>query len=196
MVAYRFEDSRSGECVARHLDGYRGTPQVDGCAAYNRLGKASGANDAMTFARCWAHARRKFFDLLASDGAPFAGAVVRAMAPLWAIEDDNRGQDLDLRAAIRAEKSAPIVSKLLAMLDRELPASRGNRNWPRPCAIRSPGMLFSNASSSTVVSRSTPTSSSGPSDPRPAREKAVSLPAVTGAAVPGQPWPLCSKRQR
>ncbi len=69
MVAYRFEDSRSGECVARHLDGYRGILQVDGYAAYNRLGKASGANDAMTLAGCWAHARRKFFDLHASDGS-------------------------------------------------------------------------------------------------------------------------------
>lgn len=34
MVAYRFEDSRSGDCVARHLDGYRGILQVDGYAAY------------------------------------------------------------------------------------------------------------------------------------------------------------------
>lgn len=125
MVAYRFEDSRSGECVARHLDGYRGILQVDGYAAYNRLGKASGANDAMTLAGCWAHARRKFFDLHASDGSPFAGAVVTAMAPLWSIEDDIRGHDPDLRAAIRAEKSAPIVSTVLAMLDRELPRISG-----------------------------------------------------------------------
>ncbi|MFK3664697.1 IS66 family transposase [Ochrobactrum teleogrylli] len=32
MVAYRFEDSRAGECVARHLNGYRGILQVDGYA--------------------------------------------------------------------------------------------------------------------------------------------------------------------
>ncbi|GHA39453.1 transposase [Devosia pacifica] len=125
MVAYRFEDSRSGECVARHLDGYCGILQVDGYAAYNRLGKTSGANDAMTLAGCWAHARRKFFDLHASDGSPFAGAVVTAMAPLWAIEDDIRGHDPDLRAAIRGEKSVPIVSNVLAMLDRELPRISG-----------------------------------------------------------------------
>jgi hypothetical protein len=30
MVAYRFEDSRSGDCVARHLKGYTGILQVDG----------------------------------------------------------------------------------------------------------------------------------------------------------------------
>ena len=75
MVAYLFEDSRSGDCVARHLDGYRGILQVDGYAAYNRLGKDRGTNDAMTLAGCWSHARRKFFDRDASDGSPFAGAV-------------------------------------------------------------------------------------------------------------------------
>ena len=39
MVAYRFEDSRSGDCVARHLAGFSGLLQVDGYAAYNRLAK-------------------------------------------------------------------------------------------------------------------------------------------------------------
>src|SRR5690606_10107039 len=62
-----------------------------GYAAYNRMGKDRGANDAMTLAGCWAHARRKFFDLHASDSSPFASAVVKAMAPLWVIEEDIRG---------------------------------------------------------------------------------------------------------
>jgi transposase len=34
MVAYRFEDSRSGDCVARHLKGYTGILQVDDYSAY------------------------------------------------------------------------------------------------------------------------------------------------------------------
>jgi transposase len=134
MVAYRFEDSRSGDCVARHLDGYRGILQVDGYAAYNRLGKDRGDNDAVTLAGCWAHARRKFFDLHASDGSPFAGAVVKAMAPLWAIEEDIRGHGAELRAGTRAERSRPIVTDPFAMLDRELPRLSGNRNWPRSSA--------------------------------------------------------------
>lgn len=125
MVAYLFEDSRSGDCVARHLEGYRGILQIDGYAAYNRLGKDRGTNDAMTLAGCWSHARRKFFDLHASDSSPFAGAVVKAMAPLWAIEEDIRGHDAELRASIRAERSSPIVVELFSMLDRELPRLSG-----------------------------------------------------------------------
>lgn len=125
MVAYRFEDSRSGDCVSRHLDGYRGILQVDGYAAYTWLSKQRGANDAITLAGCWAHARRKFFDRHAADGSPFAAAVLKAMAPLWAIEDDIRGHDAGLRAAIRQERSAPLVASLFAMLERELPRLSG-----------------------------------------------------------------------
>jgi transposase len=40
MVAYRFEDSRSGDCVARHLAGFGGLLQVDGYAATTGSPKA------------------------------------------------------------------------------------------------------------------------------------------------------------
>jgi hypothetical protein len=57
MVAYRFEDSRSGDCVARHLAGFGGLLQVDGYAANNRLAK--GAGDGVTLAARFAHVRRR-----------------------------------------------------------------------------------------------------------------------------------------
>lgn len=46
MVAYRFEDSRGGECVERHLAGFTRILQVDGYAAYNRLAKSGGTKEA------------------------------------------------------------------------------------------------------------------------------------------------------
>lgn len=52
MVAYRFEESRAGECVARHLNGYRGILQVDGYAAYNKLVRSDRGNDGVTLAGC------------------------------------------------------------------------------------------------------------------------------------------------
>lgn len=84
MMAHRFEDSRSGDRIARQ--GYRGILLIDCYAANNRLGKDRGDYDAMTLAGCWTHAGSNFFDLHASDGSPFARAAVKAMAPLWAIE--------------------------------------------------------------------------------------------------------------
>ena len=48
IVVYRFEDSRAGDCVARHLEGYRGILQVDGYTAYHRLARPEGANEGVT----------------------------------------------------------------------------------------------------------------------------------------------------
>ena len=125
MVAYRFEESRSGDCVARHLSSYRGILQVDGYAAYNRLAKTDGTNDAVTLAGCWSHVRRKFFELHANDSSPFATKTVETMAALWALEADIRGHDPDRRRRARAEHSRPIVDDLFASWERELPRLSG-----------------------------------------------------------------------
>ncbi|RWE04986.1 MAG: hypothetical protein EOS23_33320, partial [Mesorhizobium sp.] len=91
-VAYRFEDSRGGECVARHLEGYRGILQVDGYAAYKGLAQSAGANDGVILADCFAHVRRKFYELHVNSGSELATETVTTMARLWQIEDDARGQ--------------------------------------------------------------------------------------------------------
>lgn len=120
MVAYRFEDSRSGDCVARHLDGYRGILQVDGYAAYNRLGKADRGKDALTLAGCWAHVRRKFYELHVNESARLATRTIEAMAALWAVEEAVRGQSPQARGNTRQEQSAPIVAELFALWEAEL----------------------------------------------------------------------------
>lgn len=65
-VAHRFEDSRGGKCVARHLAGFSGILQVDGYSAYTCMLKErakSGSNETIKLAGCWAHLRRKFYEL-------------------------------------------------------------------------------------------------------------------------------------
>lgn len=64
MVAYRFEDSRGGEYVARHMRGFTGILQVDGHSVDTQLAKAkTGANEAIALGGCWAHLRRRFYEL-------------------------------------------------------------------------------------------------------------------------------------
>jgi transposase len=55
MVAYRFEDSRGADCVARHLAGYSDILQVDGYSAYTNLAKTcakAGSNETIQLAGC------------------------------------------------------------------------------------------------------------------------------------------------
>ncbi len=123
MVAYRFEDSRGADCVARHLSGFSGILQVDGYAAYTSLAKTrakAGSNETIQLAGCWAHLRRKFYDLHISGVSKAATDTIIAMTELWQIEDEARGRDADSRSTLRQEKSATIVSGLFDLWEKEL----------------------------------------------------------------------------
>lgn len=124
MVAYRFEDSRSGECVARHLDGYRGILQVDGYTAYNRLARPGG-NDAVTLAGCWSHVRRKFYELHIAGSSELATASIDRMTHLWEVEDSVRGKDPNTRVVARQETSVAIVADLFKLWQDTLPRISG-----------------------------------------------------------------------
>ncbi|MEY4891144.1 MAG: hypothetical protein RIQ75_2274 [Pseudomonadota bacterium] len=125
MVAYRFEDSRSGECVRRHLHGYRGILQVDGYAAYNKLVRKDGGNDGPRLAGCWAHSRRRFYELHAAGDSQVATTTVKRMADLWKLEAEVRGKSPTERAAARQAVSAPIVAELFTLWQKTLPRISG-----------------------------------------------------------------------
>jgi transposase len=125
MVAYRFEDSRSGECVARHLDNYRGILQVDGYTAYNRLARPDRGNDAVTLAGCWAHVRRKFYELHIADSSKLATTTIERMTQLWEIEERVRGKEPNARVAARQETSVAIVADLFKLWQDALPRISG-----------------------------------------------------------------------
>ncbi|WP_281932789.1 IS66 family transposase [Methylocystis iwaonis] len=124
MVAYRYEDSRSGDCAARHLGDYRGILQCDGYAGYRKLSSAPQAN-GLRLAGCWAHLRRRFFDLHVNGESLVATATVERMKHLWAVEDKVRGQPPEARLAARKATSADIVRALFDLWERELPRISG-----------------------------------------------------------------------
>src|SRR5499427_331385 len=126
MVAYRFEDSRSGDCVARHLAGFAGILQVDGYAAYHRLTKAKiGSNEGMALAGCWAHLRRRFYELHINGSSQIATQTITTMAGLWKIEEEIRGCDAAVRLTARRDRSAAIVDDLFKLWETELPRISG-----------------------------------------------------------------------
>ncbi|EHK54832.1 IS66 family transposase [Allomesorhizobium alhagi] len=120
MVAYRFEDSRGGESVERHLAGYTGLLQVDGWGAYNRLADARSAGGPLALAACWVHLRRNFYELHVSGVSAVASETVERMAGLWAVEEEIRGQHPDFRRATRQEQSAAIIAELWPFWEKEL----------------------------------------------------------------------------
>ena len=132
MVAYRFEDSHGSACVARHMAGFAGILQVDGYSAYTKLAKANaGANDAMALAGCWAHLRRRFYELHVSGVSRLATQTVATMAELWKVEDEVRGRDPAYGGppgSVRSHRHRPVqaMAKGIASHLRKVETGRGD----------------------------------------------------------------------
>ena len=116
MVAYRFEDSREAKCPLRHLAGFSGLLQVDGYTAYKRLADPARPGGPVLLAACWAHLRRKLYELHISGVSETATWSVERMAALWAIEAQVRGRGPDERQQVRLQSSASLVAELFTGL--------------------------------------------------------------------------------
>jgi transposase len=74
----------------------------------------------VTLAFCWAHVRRRFYELAASGPAPIASEALRRIAELYRIEDAIRGRSADERRAMHQDKSRAIVADLEPWLREKL----------------------------------------------------------------------------
>src|SRR5215831_2637697 len=71
--------------------------QVDGYAGFERLTERGD----IVLAACWAHTRRKFFDVHEATGSPIAAEALRRIAELYAIEKSIRGRTAEERRSVR-----------------------------------------------------------------------------------------------
>src|SRR5689334_19128634 len=115
-VAFFYSPDRKGEHPERHLAGFAGILQADAYAGFDRLYAAERGPGPILEAACWAHARRKLFELAAVGKAPIAAEAVRRIDELFAIERDIGGKPAAERLAVRAERAEPLVLELEAWL--------------------------------------------------------------------------------
>lgn len=129
-VAYVYAPDRSKARPRAHLAGFRGVLQVDGYAGYKSLAETG---DVM-LALCWAHARRRFYEIAATGPAPIADEALRQIAHLYEIEADIRGRDAETRKAARQSRSRPVVAAFETWLRAQLACVSGKS--PTAEAIR------------------------------------------------------------
>ncbi len=118
-AAFFYSPDRGGEHPEQHLASYAGLMQADAYAGYNRLYEAGRKPGPIVEAACWAHARRKFFDLARINKAPIAIEAVERIDALFAIERDINGMTPQQRLAVRAERSRPLVAELETWLRQQ-----------------------------------------------------------------------------
>jgi transposase len=86
--------------------------QADAYAGFNRLYEADRKPGPIVEAACWAHARRKFFDLARLSQAPIASEAVARIDALFGIEREIKDLAPQQRVAVRTERSRPLVVAL------------------------------------------------------------------------------------
>jgi transposase len=127
---FRYSRDRTAEHPNRHLAGYASILQADAYAGYNALYEADRKPGPITEAACWAHGRRKLFELAELSRAPLAIEAVRRIDAIFDAERAINGLPAEKRLAVRRQHIAPLVAELEAWM-RE---SRGRLSRHNPVA--------------------------------------------------------------
>jgi transposase len=128
-AVFFYSRDRAGEHPERHLGGYCGILQADAYAGFNTLYKPGRMPGPIIEAACWAHARRKFFELADITAkarnktsaviSPIAFEAVQRIDAIFMVERSINGSLPAERLAVRQVNSAPLVQDLIDWMKRE-----------------------------------------------------------------------------
>jgi transposase len=104
-VWFAYSPNRKGEHPQRHLQTFTGILQADAYAGFGALYDSG----RVTPAACWAHLRRKFYEIAEAHGSPLAQEALQRIGQLYAIEAEIRGQPPDTRRAVRQARAGPLL---------------------------------------------------------------------------------------
>ena len=115
-AVFFYSPDRGGEHPEQHLIGYAGLMQADAYAGFSRLYEPSRKGGPIAEAACWAHGRRKFFDIARLTKAPIPAEAVKRIDVLFAIEREINSLAPQERQRVRQERSRHLIVKLEAWL--------------------------------------------------------------------------------
>jgi transposase len=112
-----YSPDRKGEHPKAHLQDFRGVIHADGYSGFNGL----FAGNRVSEAACWAHVRRKFFDVHAANGSLIAKQALDRIGELYGVEKTITGRPSDQRLAERQKRSKPIAEAMRNWAEATLP---------------------------------------------------------------------------
>lgn len=115
-VWFAYSPDRRGEHPRQHLRDFDGFLQADGYAGFHHLYDGGQIQEAA----CWAHVRRKFYELHVAHASPIAAAAIERIAALYAIENEIRGRPAEQRLQARNSRSRPLLEALHSWLESTL----------------------------------------------------------------------------
>jgi hypothetical protein len=123
-MLYRYSPDRKGERPAEHLRDFAGVIHADGDAGYDALTRGPArpggpAPQKIAHAACWAHARRKLYDVHEKTRSPLAAEGLCRIGTLYDIEREIGRLSPERRLAIRQERSLPLLADLRTWMETE-----------------------------------------------------------------------------
>jgi transposase len=115
-VWFAYSPDRKGEHPQAHLGNFTGTLQADGYAGFDAVYEKGRIQEAA----CWAHVRRKFYDLHVAHKSQVAAEAMERIAALYAIEKGIRGHPADQRREVRNARARPLLDSLKQWLEETL----------------------------------------------------------------------------
>src|SRR6266436_2006554 len=115
-VWFAYSPDRKGEHPQAHLSNFRGALQADGYAGFDQIYEAGCIQEAA----CWAHVRRKFYDLVMAHKSPVATEALERIGALYAIEKEIRGRSPEQRREVRNQQARPLLESLKQWLEATL----------------------------------------------------------------------------
>ena len=103
-VVYTFAESRAGKHARAFLHDWQGQLVCDDFSGY----KAS-FDQGITEIACWAHARRKFYELYETKQSPIAQQALEYIRQLYAIEAEAKTLSIEQRQFLRQSQASPII---------------------------------------------------------------------------------------
>jgi transposase len=114
---YRYSPDRKGERPRGHLAGFEGWLHADAYAGYDALtGPRGNKPPRIAHVACWAHARRRLFEVYEATRSPIAEEGLRQVGALYAVEAAINGQSPEQRRTERQTQSKPLLDTLHAWM--------------------------------------------------------------------------------
>ena len=119
---YRYAPDRTAEQADALLKGCSGYLHADAYAGFKHLYEPDPKTGApgLVEVACWAHARRKIYEVHAATASPAAHELLERIGVLFAIEADIRGKSPDERLKARIERAVPALDALKIVFEATL----------------------------------------------------------------------------
>ena len=111
IVVFEYQPGRGGKYPHQFMTGWKGHLMVDDYSGYKALFRAG-----VTELACWAHARRKLFDLHVATKSPIAEQALKWIAALYGVEKKGKDFDCAARQQLRQEESKPLLESFHAWM--------------------------------------------------------------------------------